>query len=83
MDYNGTGFAGEFKKLLELMVGNYADEMSGAIQGGLNSVLQMIQVQLQNGMSRLVPPELTGLIGGAMAGIMNTYVTRAVTTYQE
>lgn len=83
MDYEGSGFSVEFKNTIELMIGNYSDEMSKHMQGGVNTVLQMIQIQLQNGMARLVPPEFSGLIGGAMGTIMNAYVTKAVTSYNQ
>ena len=83
MDYNGSNFANEFRQTLELMIGNYAEEVSRSMQGGINNVLQMIQLQIQNGMARIVPPEFNGLIGGAMTGILSGYITRAVNVYNQ
>lgn len=83
LDYQGTSFTAELKKALELMVGNYAYEMSQNLEGGLNVVLQVIQFQMQAGMARLIPPEFSGMVSGAILGILNTYVNRAFEIYNE
>ena len=83
MDYQGPGFIAEFKQILELMIGNYSEELSTHIQGGVPTVMQVLQIQLQQGMARIVPPEFSGMIGGAMGGIMSAYVTKSISTFAQ
>ncbi|OMJ76817.1 hypothetical protein SteCoe_23753 [Stentor coeruleus] len=83
MDYDGPNFVNEFRNTLELMIGNYAEDMGSHIQGGLPTVLNMIQVQMQTAMNRIMPPEFTGMIGGIMGTIISGYVSRALEVYKQ
>lgn len=83
MDYEGQSFVSEFRNTLELMIGNYAEDMGSHIQGGVPTVLNMIQVQMQTAMNRIMPPEFTGMIGGIMGTILSGYVSRALEVYKQ
>jgi hypothetical protein len=75
MDYSGSQFASELKKLLFLMIGNYTYEMSRNIQGGMATVQNMMQVQMATAIGRMIPPEFAGLIQGLIGGLIGGYLT--------
>ena len=83
MDYSGSQFASELKKLLFLMIGNYTHEMSRNIQGGMATVQNMMQVQMATAIGRMIPPEFAGLIQGLIGGLIGGYLTSSNGIYVE
>ena len=83
LDYEGDSFSLQFKNTIELMIGNYAEEMVNNTQGGIAKVIEIINTQMQISMARVIPPEFNGMISGVMGGILTAYVTKALNTFKE
>ena len=83
MDYEGPQFVSEFKRILFMLIGNYTYEMREHIQGGLETVLAMVQVQMQTAMGRIIPPEMSGMVDGLLGGVVNGYLTSSVGLYEQ
>lgn len=83
MDYQGSQFVAEFKRILFMLIGNYTYEMRENVEGGMNTVMSMVQVQMQTAMSRIIPPEMSGMVDGLLGGVINGYLASSVGLYEQ